>query len=224
MRRYTQSKAKIRGMELEVGYRPTPNYKIAVFGDKVRGRLYGFDPIFVGNIYGGLELVGYEDPDECGYSLSHPDYEEECAIYKRPLIGQETIARPDRHAPRMSPDRLGFRLNGEHGNFSSSLEYSRVFTQNRTSQSVAAKYDSECPYHDFGKDKLCPIYINEDATSGYNLLNIGLDYHQSFGQTDATWSIRANNLLDEKVYIHNSFLPFVPQQGRNFSVSVHIRH
>ncbi|WP_029103682.1 TonB-dependent receptor [Moraxella caprae] len=224
MRRFTQSKAKIRGAELEIGYQFNPNYKVSVFGDKVRGRLYGFDPIFVGNIYGDRQLVGYEDPEDCGWSRTHPDYEEECAIYKRPIIGQETITRPDRHAPRMSPDRLGFRINGEHGNFSSSLEFSKVFAQNRTSESVAAKYDSECPYHKAGRDKLCPIYINEDATKSYNLLNVGLDYHRHFGDVDTTWSLRGNNLLNEKVYIHNSFLPFVPQQGRNVSVSVNIKY
>ncbi|WP_432480924.1 TonB-dependent receptor [Moraxella sp. ZY200743] len=220
MRRYTQSKAKIRGAELEVGYQVNPNYKVAVFGDKVRGRLYDFEPIFVGNIYGDRQLVGYEDPEECGWSRTHPDYEEECAIYKRPIIGQKTITRPDRHAPRMSPDRLGFRINGEHGNWSSSLEFSKVFVQKRTSESVAAKYDSECPYHNAGRNKLCPIYISEHATKGYNLLNLGLDYHGYKGQVGYTWSVRANNLLNEKIYVHNSFLPFVPQQGRNVSVSL----
>lgn len=224
MRRYTQSKAKIRGAELEIGYQISPNYKVAVFGDKVRGRLYGFEPIFVGNIYGKPELVGYEDPEDCGWSRTHPDYEEECAIYKRPIIGQETIARPDRHAPRLSPDRIGFRVNGEHGNVSSSLEYTHVRGQKRTSQSVASKYDSECPYHDAGRDKLCPIYIQEDATAGYNLLNVGLDYRKSFGSLDTTWSIRANNLLNEKIYVHNSFLPFVPQQGRNYGLSINLKY
>lgn len=220
MRRFIQSKAKIRGSELEIGYQVSPTYGMTVFADKVRGRLYGFAPIFVGNIYGDRELVGYDSPEECGIDANDPDYKEWCAVWKQPVIGQETIVRPDRHAPRMSPDRIGFRINGEHGKFSSILEFSKVFAQNRTSQSVATKFDSECPYHDQGQDKLCPIYISEHATKGYNLLNLGLDYHGYKGQVGYTWSVRANNLLNEKIYVHNSFLPFVPQQGRNVSVSL----
>lgn len=119
----------------------------------------------------------------------------------------------------MSPDRIGVRMSGEYGNFSPSLEYIRVSAQNRTSNSVSAKYNSECPYHN-DENRLCPIYINEDATDGYHLLNLGLDYHRNIGNSDTTWSIRLNNALNEKIYVHNSFLPFVPQQGRNISLSV----
>lgn len=63
-------------------------------------------------------------------------------------------------------------------------------------------------------------FIQEDATKGYNLLNMGLDYHNYFKGLQYTVSLNANNLLNEKVYIHNSFLPFVPQQGRNFSLAL----
>lgn len=223
MRRFIQSKAKLRGTEFEIGYQFNPTYKISMFGDMVRGKLYDFAPIFVENIYGAPKLVGYQDPKECGYNANHPDYKKECAIMERPIIGQETIKRPDRNAPRMSPDRIGFRINGEHGNISSSVEFTHVRKQDRISHSVAAKYNSECTHHTYGDKKLCPIYIDEDATSGYNLLNVGVDYHGNSARTDYTVSLRANNLLNEKIYVHNSFLPFVPQQGRNFSLSVNAK-
>lgn len=221
MRRFTQSKAKLKGAELEIGYQVNDNLNISVFGDTVRGKLYGFSPIVGGNLYERVTV--YVDPDECGIERDDPDYEEWCQDIEHRVVGQDTIARPDRTPPRLSPDRFGVRINGEYGNFSPSLEYIRVSAQNRTSESVAAKYNSDCTHHSYGNERLCPIYVNEDATTGYNLLNLGLDYHRHIGNADTIWSIRGNNLLNEKVYIHNSFLPFVPQQGRNVSVSVNVK-
>lgn len=220
MRRFTQSKAKLKGAELEIGYQFNPNLNISVFGDMVRGKLYDFAPLVGKNFYESRPTGRFEDPDDCGYSRDHPDYKKECEIMESVLVGQDTIARPDRHPPRLSPDRIGMRINGEYGNFSPSLEFIRVFDQNRTSNSVAAKYNSECTHHQYGDKRLCPIFIQEDATKGYNLLNMGLDYHNYFKGLQYTVSLNANNLLNEKVYIHNSFLPFVPQQGRNFSLAL----
>lgn len=217
MRRFTQSKAKLKGAELEIGYRFNDQLSMSVFGDVVRGKLYDFAPIIGKELYDNITV--YEDPETCGIDKDDPDYEDWCATTERQYVGTDTIARPDRQAPRMSPDRIGVRVNGEYGNFSPSLEYIHVSTQNRTSNSVSAKYSSECPHHN-DENRLCPIYVNEDVTAGYHLLNLGLDYHRHIGRMDTTWSIRANNLLNEKVYIHNSFLPFVPQQGRNISLSV----
>lgn len=211
LRRFTQSKAKLKGAELEIGYQFNPNLNISVFGDMVRGKLYDFAPLVGKNILG--------EPYKCILKDEDGEYEDEC----KDVIGQDTIARPDRHPPRLSPDRIGMRINGEYGNFSPSLEFIRVFDQNRTSNSVAAKYNSECTHHQYGNERLCPIFIQEDATKGYNLLNLGLDYHRRIGNTDTTWSIRGNNLLNEKIYIHNSFLPFVPQQGRNISLAAEMK-
>lgn len=218
MRRFTQSKAKLKGAELEIGYQVNDGLSVSVFGDMVRGKLYQFSPIVGGDLYENVTV--YLNPDECGIERDDPDYEEWCQETERKVVGQDIIARPDRTPPRLSPDRIGVRINGEYGNFSPSLEYIRVSAQNRTSQSVAAKYNSDCTHHNHGNERLCPISVNEDKTAGYNLLNLGLDYHGHWGRTDYTWSIRANNLLDEKIYIHNSFLPFVPQQGRNVSLAL----
>lgn len=223
MRRFTESKANIRGAEFEVGYHITPNYRLTAFGDVVFGKLSGFAPTEGNNIYGKPVVVGYESPRECGFSKDDPEYKEWCAITKRPLLGKDTVIRPDRHAPRMSPVRFGARFNGDFGDFSTSIEYMQVYAQDRLSHSVATKYDSECPHHSFGSDRLCPIDIYEDRTNGYRLLNVGLDYYKTIGNFDTTWSIRGNNLFNEKIYIHNSFLPFVPQQGRNFGLSVNVK-
>ncbi|MDO4224257.1 MAG: TonB-dependent receptor [Acinetobacter sp.] len=63
----------------------------------------------------------------------------------------------------------------------------------------------------------------EERTKGYNLLNLGVDYRKTFGNVNYTFSLNANNVLNEKVYIHNSFLPFVPQMGRNFVFAVNAK-
>lgn len=212
MRRFIQSKAKIHGFETEVSYYFPAGHRLSLFGDYVRGRLSGFAPIIGNNILG--------EPYTCTLTDEYGEYEDEC----RDVIGKDTVTRPDRDAPRMSPLRYGIKFNGEHGeHWSSSLEYTRVRKQDRISTSVATKYDSECAYHDVGHERLCPIYINEDKTTGYHLLNAGVDYRHHWGKVDYTWSFRANNVLNEKVYVHNSFLPFVPQQGRNYSLGLHIK-
>lgn len=57
----------------------------------------------------------------------------------------------------------------------------------------------------------------ETEGKGYNMLNMGLAYD---GQINAKAGYqlyaKANNLLDSKVYLHESFLSDVPQIGRNF--------
>ncbi|MFB2539534.1 hypothetical protein ACEYX6_09250 [Acinetobacter sp. c2-A9] len=35
--------------------------------------------------------------------------------------------------------------------------------------------------------------------------------------------LKANNLLDEKVYAHETFLPQMPQMGRNFNLGINFK-
>ncbi|OAV01823.1 MULTISPECIES: TonB-dependent receptor [Moraxella] len=60
----------------------------------------------------------------------------------------------------------------------------------------------------------------ENKTTGYNLLNLGVDYNNVYKNMDYMLSLRANNLLDEQIYVHNSFLPFVLQMGRNVTLGL----
>ena len=86
------------------------------------------------------------------------------------------------------------------------------------------RHESHCRISDYGGDNnplmMQPRYITENKTAGYNLLNVGLDYNNAYRNIDYTLSIRANNLLNEQIYIHNSFLPFVPQMGRNLTLGL----
>ena len=73
-------------------------------------------------------------------------------------------------------------------------------------------------YHVFNQDKITSY---EQETDGYNMLNLGVSYAgQYVKNNDYRVYFKANNLLDEQVYSHASFLSNIPQVGRNFSVGL----
>lgn len=75
-------------------------------------------------------------------------------------------------------------------------------------------------YHAFRQDKTAAW---ESETDGYNMLNMGVSYAGKFSQgNDYRMYFRANNLLDDQVYSHASFLSSIPQVGRNFTVGVEL--
>ncbi|SUD90543.1 TonB-dependent receptor [Psychrobacter phenylpyruvicus] len=220
MRRMTQSKAKIQGLEAEVGYEYLPGHSATLFGDYVRGKLYGFAPVYGNEIKSQNEVIKYMPPEECGASPGDDVYEEWCGYPDYEVIGIDKVERPERNAPRMSPLRLGLRLNNEYNdNWSTSLDFTRVFAQNKTSTATVVNIPRD-------ESRLKVTEVPEDSTSGYSLLNVGVDYKNTWDNAkhpvDYTLSLRANNLLDEYIYVHNSFLPYVPQMGRNFMLSLNV--
>ena len=97
---------------------------------------------------------------------------------------------------------LGYGTRGDAANpgfaggWSGTAEYSHVFKQDEF-----AAYEQE--------------------TSGYNMLNLGLAYAAKYSKAgDYRVYFNANNLLDDQVYSHASFLSNIPQTGRNFTVGV----
>ncbi len=53
------------------------------------------------------------------------------------------------------------------------------------------------------------------------MVNVGLSYANSFAnKNDYRVYFKANNLLDDQVYSHTSFLSNIPQTGRNFTVGL----
>lgn len=212
MRRYNQSQAKFYGLEGEIGYQVTPNHKVTLFGDIIRGKLFGFSNFYGNKKYQADCFINEWDEEECDYTI----------------IGQETIKRPDRNAARVPPIRLGFRIHSHFGeNWSGSLEYTHVFTQKKTSVNTVIKAisreEEERRREDaqgLGYDGYYPELIPEDKTKGYNLLNLGVNYRRQIGGIEYNASLSVNNLLNEKIYIHNSYLPYVPQMGRNFVLNL----
>lgn len=86
--------------------------------------------------------------------------------------------------------------------------------------------DNDGEHLDYVNDKnplkMTPRHVQEAKTQGYNLLNVGIDYQDVWRDMDYKVFIQGSNLLNEKIYIHNSFLPYVPQMGRNYSVGLSV--
>jgi len=127
---------------------------------------------------------------EAGYQISD--------MYKVGVFGDYVRGKIDNeNAPRVPAGRLGTKLNADFGDgFSGSAEY----------------------YHVFEQDKIAAY---ETDTQSYNMLNLGVAYSGKYSNVgDYRVYLNANNLLDDQVYQHASFLSTIPQVGRNFTVGV----
>ena len=127
---------------------------------------------------------------EAGYQIS--------PIYKLSVFGDYVRGKIDNdNAPRVPAGRLGTKLNADFDDhWSGSAEY----------------------YHVFQQDKIAAY---ETDSQSYNMLNLGVAYSGKYSNvSDYRVFLNANNLLDDQVYQHASFLSTIPQVGRNFSVGV----
>lgn len=127
---------------------------------------------------------------EAGYQIS--------PIYKLRVFGNYVRGKIDNdNAPRVPAGRLGTKLNADFDDhWSGSAEY----------------------YHVFQQDKIAAY---ETDSRSYNMLNLGVAYSGNYSNvSDYRVFLNANNLLDDQVYQHASFLSTIPQVGRNFSVGV----
>ena len=119
-------------------------------------------------------------------------------VYKMSVFGDYVRGKIDNeNAQRVPAGRLGTKVNANFSDtWSGTAEYYHVFEQDRI-----ASYETE--------------------TEGYNMVNLGLAYNGQYMQgNDYRVYFKANNLLDETVYSHTSFLSTIPQVGRNFTVGL----
>ncbi|KAK0359589.1 hypothetical protein LTR94_030727, partial [Friedmanniomyces endolithicus] len=101
--------------------------------------------------------------------------------------------------PRIPAGRLGARGDIIEGPWSGSLEYVRVFDQDRT-----ADYETETP--------------------GYNMINATVARDFDLGTTSVQAYVRATNLLDARALNHASFISdLAPLRGRNFVLGLRAR-
>lgn len=281
VRRYIQGKAKFYGAELELTYRPTPDYEIKLFGDYVKGRLFDL-PSQIGQVH----RKGFVYIDDEG--LLQEGWDKPYRI--------EMLARNDRHAPRVPPIRVGLKFSGKlTENLSFLADYTYVFGQTKTAESLSIKEQNgkeESDYVEIDDDNEKKIYtllegvnyteynktgktiteldnlypaetddtldyddpsydtrtefekvlsairlkeknledfpfikekIFEDSTKGYHLLNLGLRYERTFKKVDYAVEFNVNNVLNQKIYIHTSHQPYVPQMGRNYSLNLSVK-
>ncbi len=128
---------------------------------------------------------------QLGYQIT-PDY-------KLSVFGDYVRAKIDTegNAPRIPAGRLGTKVDADFADgWSGMLEYYHVFDQNKV-----AAYETE--------------------TQGYNMVNLGVAYAGKYAaDKDYRVFLNANNLLDDTVYQHASFLSNIPQVGRNFTIGL----
>lgn len=115
--------------------------------------------------------------------------------------GEKTYSpQADTYTPRLPPMRLGAKINADFDeHWSGNVEFVRTFKQDKVS-----KFES--------------------PTAGHNLLNLGLTYQNVKGDANYSLFLNANNLLDQKVYAHETHLPYIPQIGRNFNLGVNVKY
>ncbi|MDO4894814.1 TonB-dependent receptor [Moraxella sp.] len=113
----------------------------------------------------------------------------------------KTYIKPDdRYTPRLPPMRLGAKLNANFDEkWSANVEYVKTFEQKKISNF-------------------------ESPTKGHHLVNVGVDYQNAIGASQYSIFFKANNLLDQKVYAHETYLPYIPQMGRHFSLGVNFKY
>jgi len=101
--------------------------------------------------------------------------------------------------PRIPAGRLGARADLVQGPWSGSLEYVRVFEQDR-------------------------IADYETSTPGYDMVNATLAHDFDLGPTQAQVYVRGTNLLDELALNHASFIgDLAPLRGRNLVLGLRAR-
>ncbi|MEQ1103718.1 zinc piracy TonB-dependent receptor ZnuD [Acinetobacter ursingii] len=149
--------------------------------------------------YENFRLVQYTQDKARFYGVEGEISYQLSPRYKTTLFGDYVRGKIDAEgdAPRMPGGRLGTRFDADFGDgFSGMAEY----------------------YHVFNQDKIAAY---ETETDGYNMVNLGLAYAARVSnKTDYRVYLKANNLLDETVYNHASFLSNIPQVGRNFTLGI----
>ena len=147
-----------------------------------------------------FRLVDYTQDKAKFYGLEAETGYQVNEMYKVGLFGDYVRGKIDgANAPRVPAGRLGTKVNaGFADGWTGMAEY----------------------YHVFQQDKFADY---EQETQGYNMVNVGLSYAGQYAKgNDYRVYFNANNLLDDQIYSHASFLSNIPQIGRNFSVGVEL--
>lgn len=174
-------------------------------GDKLDYHVHVYHNWFDNYIYGSttdsegdFRLVDYTQDKARFYGTEAQAGYQINDMYKLSVFGDYVRGKIEgENAPRVPAGRLGTKVEADFADGWSGL----------------AEY-----YHVFKQDKIAEF---ETQTQGYNMVNVGLSYANSLADNNAyRVYFKANNLLDDQVYSHTSFLSNIPQVGRNFTVGV----
>lgn len=174
-------------------------------GDKLDYHVHVYHNWFDNYIYGSttdsegdFRLVDYTQDKARFYGTEAQTGYQINDMYKLSVFGDYVRGKIEgENAPRVPAGRLGTKVEADFADGWSGL----------------AEY-----YHVFKQDKIAEF---ETQTQGYNMVNLGLSYANTIADKNAyRVYFKANNLLDDQVYSHTSFLSNIPQVGRNFTVGV----
>ncbi|WP_180072060.1 zinc piracy TonB-dependent receptor ZnuD [Acinetobacter sp. YH12200] len=188
---------KERSNNLELGLHYAGDkldYHVHVYHNWFDDYIYGETVAQKGNLRGVQytqdQARFYGTEAQAGYQIND--------MYKLSVFGDYVRGKIEaENAPRIPAGRLGSKVEADFADGWSGL----------------AEY-----YHVFNQDKIASY---EEETQGYNMVNVGLSYTNTLADNNAyRVYFKANNLLDDQVYSHTSFLSNIPQVGRNFSVGV----
>ena len=148
--------------------------------------------------YKDFRLVQYAQDKARFYGAEAEAAYQISPTYKIGVLGDYVRGKIDNeNAPRVPAGRLGTKVDANFADgWSGMAEYYRVFKQDKVA------------------------YL-EQETAGYNMVDVGVAYAGNYAnKQDYRVYFKANNLLDDEVYSHASFLSNIPQVGRNFTVGV----
>lgn len=253
MRRYTQAEARLRGLEGEISLKPTEDYKITLFGDYVHGKLFNLPRKYsrkLNNYYiaydeEGLMNVHSEPKGEM--VVENPEryvprmppsrlglrFNGQFTDHFSGFI-EYTYAFPQRKTAKSLSVREARGFTHDDFEEDELLEGVDIHKYNRDPKNIKlSDEDTLAEFTDYVKDirlsekndelPLIKKDIHESATDGYHLLNLGVNYQRNWGKVDYTISLSANNILNQKIYTHTSFLPYVPQMGRNYVLGIGVK-
>ena len=158
LNRYNQSKARIYGIEGQIGYQLTSDYHVSVFGDYVRGKLKDLPSLPTGYKY------AYDDEGNFAG-----------------LVPLSLSKQPDGNAPRIPAARLGMRVQARLSDrLKGQLQFYRVFSQNKVAilENPTAGHNmlnAGLSYDGVWGGQNYTVFINAD-----NILNVKAYNHASF--------------------------------------------
>jgi iron complex outermembrane receptor protein len=188
---------KSNNLELGLHYEGDKlDYHVHVYHNWFDNYIYGATTDAVDD--GAFRLIDYKQDKARFYGTEAQAGYQVNDMYKLSVFGDYVRGKIEgENAPRVPAGRLGTKVEADFADGWSGL----------------AEY-----YHVFKQDKVAEF---ETQTQGYNMVNLGLSYANTFADNNAyRVYFKANNLLDDQVYSHTSFLSNIPQVGRNFTVGL----
>lgn len=173
---------------------------IALFYNKINDYIFLQDR----NITSELPIFDYAQQDATFKGLeAEIDWQfadNGTSYWKAGLFADLTIATlsDGSYVPRVPAKRIGASLGYEYNDFSAELKAIKTFAQKKVAQ-------------------------NEFMTEGYDLLNINFGYNFYFDKTELFAFFKINNLLDEEIRDHSSFIKDIaPRAGRSLSAGLRL--